>query len=141
MKQEVVLSIRGKQSYVDQEPEVIELVTEGVLEQTSDGWDLRYEESDLTGLEGVTTSFRVEPQKITLTRSGRLNSQMVFQEGVFHDSLYQVEFGALMITVCASQVKADLNLEGGTIDLVYGIEIEQNAAGEIDYHLEIKPKV
>ena len=141
MKQEVVLSIRGKQSYVDQEPEVIELVTEGVLEQTSDGWDLRYEESDLTGLEGVTTSFRVEPQKITLTRSGRLNSQMVFQEGVFHDSLYQVEFGALMITVCASQVKADLNLEGGTIDLVYGIEIEQNAAGEIDYHLQIKPKV
>lgn len=140
MKQEVMLSIQGKQSYLEQEPEVIELVTEGILEQTNDGWDLTYEESNLTGMEGVTTTFRVEPQKITLTRSGRLNSQMVFQEGVFHDSLYQVEFGALMITVCASEVKSDLSLHGGTIDLIYGIEIEQNAAGVIDYHLEIKPK-
>ncbi len=140
MKREVVLSILGKQSYLEQEPEVIELVTEGILEQTDDGWNLAYEESNLTGLEGVTTTFRVESEKITLIRSGRLNSQMVFQEGVFHDSLYEVEFGALMITVCASKVKADLSLDGGTIDLIYGIEIEQNAAGVIDYHLKITPK-
>ena len=33
----VLLSIRGKQSYLDQEPEVIELVTEGTLEQQPDG--------------------------------------------------------------------------------------------------------
>ena len=33
MKFPVVLSIEGKQSYMDQDPEVIELVTEGVMEQ------------------------------------------------------------------------------------------------------------
>ena len=140
MKREVVLSICGKQSYADQEPEVIELVTEGVLEQTVDGWNLQYQESDLTGLEGVTTTFRVEPDKITLLRTGKLDSQMVFQEGVVHESLYQVEFGALMLTVCASKVRADLSPDGGVIDLVYSIEIEQSAAGLIDYHLEIRPK-
>ena len=43
MKQEVVLSIRCRQSYADQEPEIIELVTEGVLEQTKTGWDLCYQ--------------------------------------------------------------------------------------------------
>jgi hypothetical protein len=32
MKQNVVLSICGKQYYPDQEPEVIELVTDGTLE-------------------------------------------------------------------------------------------------------------
>ena len=32
MKQNVVLSIVGRQSYLDQEPEQLELVTEGVLE-------------------------------------------------------------------------------------------------------------
>ena len=140
MKREIVLSICGKQSYGEQEPEVIELVTEGVLEQTEDGWNLQYQESDLTGLEGVITTFRVEPDRITLLRTGKLNSQMVFQEGVVHESLYQVEFGALMLTVCATKVCADLSLDGGVIDLVYSIEIEQSAAGQIDYHLEIKPK-
>ena len=140
MKKEVVLSITGKQTYMDQEPEVIELVTDGTLEQTEDGWDLTYEESDLTGLEGVTTTFRVTPDVITLDRVGKLNSQMIFQEGKFHDSLYQMSFGALMITVCASKVRSNLTENGGTIDLVYSIEIEQNAAGVIEYHLDIKPK-
>lgn len=140
MKRKVMLSIRGRQTYLDQEPDVIELVTEGTMEKQGDAWQLCYEESDLTGLEGVTTTFRIEPKIITLTRTGRLNSQMVFQEGVFHNSLYQMEFGALMITVCASRIKAELTEKGGVVDLVYGIEIEQSTAGVIDYHLEIKTK-
>ena len=140
MKQKVMLSIRGRQTYLDQEPDIIELVTEGTMEKQGDAWQLCYEESDLTGLEGVTTTFRIEPKIITLTRTGRLNSQMVFQEGVFHNSLYQMEFGALMITVCASRIKAELTEKGGVVDLVYGIEIEQSTAGVIDYHLEIKTK-
>ena len=140
MRKNVMLSIRGRQSYADQEPEVIELVTEGTLEFDGKRWNLTYEESDLTGLEGVTTTFSVEETKITLSRTGKLNSQMVFQEGVFHDSLYQMEFGALLITVCASKVSWELTERGGVIDLVYSIEIEQNAAGIIDYHLEIASK-
>ena len=137
---DVVLSLKGRQSYIDQEPDEIELVTEGVLEQQGDGWHLSYDESDLTGLAGVHTSFLIEQGKVTLTRTGKLNSQMVFQEGVSHDSLYQVDFGALMITVCPTKVDARLCINGGTIDLVYAIEIEHNAAGQVDYHLEIRPK-
>ena len=140
MKQNVVLRIRGQQNYEDQEPDVIELTTDGTLEFVDNGWDIRYEESDLTGLAGVTTSFRVEPEQIILTRTGKLNSQMIFREGVFHESLYQMELGALMITVCASRIKAELTDKGGVVDLVYGIEIEQSTAGVIDYHLEIKTK-
>lgn len=140
MKRDVVLSVRGRQTYLDQEPDVIELVTEGTLEYRNGGWDLCYEESALTGLEGVTTHFRVEPGKVILTRTGKLNSQMVFQEGVPHDSLYRMEFGALMITVCASRILVNLCEEGGMIDLIYSIEIENSAAGEIDYHLDIRAK-
>lgn len=140
MKQNVVLSICGKQNYGDQEPDVIELVTDGILEYRNDGWDITYEESDLTGLAGVTTTFRVEPKKITLTRTGRLQSQMVFQEGVFHESLYQMEFGAMLITVCASKIESDLSSSGGSVDLVYGIDIEQTAAGIVDYHLQVTCK-
>jgi len=140
MERNVVLSIRGRQTYLDQEPDVIELVTEGCLEEREFGWLLSYEESDLTGMEGVTTTFRIEPRKITLTRTGKLNSEMVFQEGVVHESLYKVEFGALMISVCASKISTELSLDGGTVDLMYSIEIEQSAAGTIDYHLEIRPK-
>ena len=125
---------------MDQEPDVIELVTEGSMEFRDGGWDISYEESDLTGLSGVTTTFRVEQGKITLSRKGNLSSEMVFQEGVNHSSLYQMEFGALMITVCATRIFAQLGEGFGMIDLVYNIDIEQSASGTVDYHLEISPK-
>lgn len=139
MKQSVMLSIRGQQSYMDQEPEVIELVTEGTLEQVKNGWEIVYKESNLTGLEGVTTSFLMEPGKIILTRTGPLKSQMVFQQGMSHESLYEMEFGALLITVCAKKIEYCISEQGGTVDLSYKIEIEQSSAGMIDYHLEIRP--
>ena len=140
MKQDVVLSIRGSQRYEGQEPEVIELVTEGTMDFSDGGWDIRYEESALTGLEGVVTTFRVEPGKIILKRTGKLNSLMVFQQGIPHDSLYQMEFGTLMITVEAKFIWFDIVTDGGTIDLTYAISIENTEAGIIDYHLDIRAK-
>ena len=65
---------------------------------------------------------------------------MVFQEGVSHDSLYASEFGALLITVCATQMNAHLDEKGGTVDLVYNIEIENTQAGYIEYHLDVQVK-
>ena len=140
MKQPVVLSIQGKQYYPGQDPEVIELVTEGTLEFFEEGWNICYEESDLTGLAGVTTTFRIQKDRVILRRSGKLRSEMVFREGVAHDSLYQMDFGALLITVCAKQIEARLGSQGGSVDLVYSIEIEHGEAGLVEYHLEIRPK-
>ena len=140
MKNNVVLSIRGRQTYAGQEPEIIELVTEGTMIFRNGGWDISYEESALTGLEGVTTTFRVEPGKVMLTRTGKLQSQMIFEEGVPHETLYQMSFGTLMMTVKATFVFFDLVEDGGTIDLSYNLDIENTEAGIIDYHLDIRAK-
>ena len=140
MSHRVMLSLCGRQEYPGQEPDVIELVTEGDMVCRDGGWDITYQESELTGLAGVETTFRVEPGLVILTRTGKLHSQMVFQQGVPHESLYQMEFGALMITVCAKQVLFDMTPDGGFIDLIYEIEIENTAAGLIEYHLDIRAK-
>ena len=140
MKRKVLLSITGKQSYRDQEPEVIELVTEGTMEFRANGWDISYEETELTGLAGVTTTFRVERGRVILERTGNLRSTMVFEKGVPHESLYQMPFGTMMLTVCAQYLFFDITPEGGMIDLVYHIDIENSACGTVDYHLDIRAK-
>ena len=140
MSTPVILSIQGRQSYAGQDPEVIRLDTEGTMEFRDGGWDITYEESELTGLAGVTTTFRVEPGKVSLVRTGKLSSTMIFQEGIAHDSLYKMEFGALMITVKATRLFYDIMEDGGCIDLVYHIVIEDTEAGEVDYHLDIRAK-
>ena len=136
----VVLSITGRQTYGNQPPETNDLVTEGTMTYRDGGWDISYEESELTGMEGVTTLFRVEPGVVTLSRVGKLNSTMIFRERVPHDSLYQMEFGTLLLTINATRVYYDIVPDGGTIDLVYEICIENTEAGVIDYHLDIRAK-
>ena len=138
MKTQVLLSICGRQSYMGQDPDIIELVTEGTLEKKADGWEIVYNETSLTGMEGVQTSFYIKDDEIVLTRTGKLNSQMVFRTGVRHESLYQMEFGALLLSVCAISISWDIRDDSGAVDLVYSIEIENNAAGTIEYHLNIK---
>ena len=135
----VMLSIRGVQNYQDAEPDVIELTTEGTMEKQKEVWEITYEESDLTGLAGTTTAFRVGPRGVVLKRTGKLENQMIFKEGRRHESLYQIDIGALMIAVKATKVQSAVNEQGGTVDIHYQIEIEDTAMGTVEYHLDIQP--
>ena len=135
----VMLHIRGIQRYRDQDPDVIELTTEGTLEKQKEVWEISYEESDLTGLAGVTTTFRVGPRGVILKRTGKIQNQMIFMEGRRHESLYQIDIGALMIAVKATKVQHQLSQQGGTVDIHYNIEIEDTTAGTVEYHLDIDP--
>ena len=116
----------------------MELVTEGTMEFADGGWNISYQESELTGLQGVTTTFRVEADGVTLTRTGELRSTMKFAVGESHDSLYQMPFGALMLTVKTRHLFFDILPEGGCIDIVYDVEIEKAETGCVDYHLDIR---
>ena len=141
MKQPVILSLHSVQRYEDQEPEELELVTEGLMEFRDGGWDISYVETELTGLEGVTTTFRVEKDQLTLCRTGQLQSEMVFRLGYSHDSLYQMPFGALMMTVQTTSLFYDIVPDGGSIDLCYQVSIENTQAGQIEYHMDIRRPV
>ena len=137
----VVLTITGSQRFGTDEPEKTSLVTEGTLEREGDILLLSYEESELTGMEGTTTVFRVEPARITLQRSGTLESQMVFSEGIEDRSLYDMGFGALMISVCADSIRSEMDETGGTLDVSYAVAIEQAAAGTVKYRITARPKI
>ena len=90
---DVIISIRGTQhSYQPGEesegPESVELVTDGRYEYGRESSYFTYRESELTGMEGTVTTFRMEDGLVTLTREGAVNSQMLFQKGRKHVFLY-----------------------------------------------------
>lgn len=138
MSYSVLLSICGRQSYMDQDPDVIEFTTEGQLKRIDDGWEIVYAESSLTGMEGVTTCLCIKSDCMILSRSGKLNSQMIFRLGQVHESLYRLDFGALLLSVCATDISWKIDEQGGVVDLKYKIEIEHGSAGTVDYHMDIK---
>ena len=113
----VLLSIRGEQYFDDIDPDATELMTEGTMALTEDGIVLSYEESELTGMEGTTTTFEVKGPRVTLTRSGAVNSQMVFEEGRQHTSLYETPFGELSVDIQTSELKHNLSERGGLMEI------------------------
>lgn len=140
MKNDVLLTIVGIQNYQGEEPETVRLVTEGTMEITPEAILLSYEESELTGLPGTRTDFCVEPNRVTLTRTGGLESRMVFVPGREDRSLYDTGCGALMLAVRTETLQSDLGEQGGTLRVVYGITIEEETAGRIEYQVEVRLK-
>ena len=138
MEKDVVISIKGMQQYEDADPDTIELVTEGRLQKEGESYTLSYQESEVTGLEGTLTTIQVEGEQVTLMRMGEFNAQMVFQEGRRHLSMYNTPYGAMAIGVNTRRLLADLNDQGGDIEIDYAIEIDHAIAGRNIFQIKVK---
>lgn len=128
----VMLRIRTEQRVPGEDPEIMELQSEGTLAQYDDRTELTYVESAVTGLEGVTTTFVLYEDRVVLIRDGeKLKNTMVFQVGKKTDSLYDVGFGALLITVTAQRTEMDLVI--GKFSVEYTVEVEHTYMGTNTY--------
>ena len=141
MDKSVIISIKGRQSYENVEDETIELVTEGLLAKEGEGaYTLSYQESELTGLEGTLTTFQIEDGRITLMRHGEVNSQMVFEEGRRHLSMYNTHYGAMAVGIKTHSMDCRMDDHGGSIEINYAIEIEHAVAGQNLFQIQVREK-
>ena len=117
---------------MEQEVRVTLVANAGVL--------LEYQETELTGMEGTTTTFDVNGSKVTLTRTGAVNSQMVFEEGRQHTSLYETPFGELTVDIQTSRLRHNLSERGGVMDIKYSIAVEHTVTGRNCFKIRVKRK-
>ena len=136
----VMLSIRGEQYFDGIDPDAQELMTEGTMTLTEDGMVLAYQETALTGMEGTTTSFQIQGPQVILTRSGTVNSQMVFEEGRQHTSLYETPFGELSVDIQTSVLKHNLTERGGLMEIKYSIAVEHTVTGRNCFKIRVRRK-
>ena len=136
----VMLSIRGEQYFDGIDPDATELMTEGTMTLTENGMVLAYEETALTGMEGTTTTFEVCGPRVILTRSGTVNSQMVFEEGRQHTSLYETPFGELSVDIQTSVLKHNLTERGGLMEIKYSIAVEHTVTGRNCFKIRVRRK-
>lgn len=136
----VVLSVKGEQYYDDADPDETELMTEGTMTLRPDAILLSYQESELTGMEGTTTTFVVEGGRVTLRRSGTVNSQMIFEEGKQHTSLYETPFGELTVDIQTSRLAHNLTERGGVMEIKYSIAVEHTVTGRNCFKIRVRVK-
>lgn len=138
MSDNVIISIRGGQLYEGQEPDSVELVTAGTMQREDDGYTIAYQETELTGLEGTTTKLRIEGGKVTLLREGSVNSQMIFEVGRKHLSMYETPYGSLAVGIDTQRMKNTVGDAGGDLEIDYAIEIDNLLAGKSLFRLSVK---
>ena len=138
MEKNVVISIKGKQQYVNMDSDTIELVTEGRLQKNAAGYAVIYQETELTGLEGTTTIIQVCGDQVTMMRAGEVNTQMVFCLGQRHFSVYHTPYGDISVTVNARHVMVDLDDQGGDVELDYDIEVDHTLAGRNVFQIHVE---
>ena len=136
----VLLTIRGEQYFDGTDPDATELMTEGTMTVTPEGISFSYEESALTGMEGTTTTFEVREPQVILTRSGAVNSQMIFEEGRQHTSLYETPFGELTVDIQTSRLRHNLTEQGGLMDLRYSISVDHSVTGRNAFKIRVRRK-
>ena len=139
MTDNVIISIKGRQLYAESSPDEVELVTAGTLKRDgAGGYIVSYAETELTGLEGTTTRLHVDGGRVTLLREGNVNSQMVFEEGRRHLSMYETPYGALSIGVNTRRMRSTLGEAGGDLEIDYAIEIDNLIAGQNLFRMNVR---
>ena len=138
MEKEVIISIKGMQKYENAEPDTIELVTGGRLERDGESFTLSYQESAVTGMDGTLTTFQIEPERVTLLRLGQFNSEMVFELGRRHLSMYDTPYGALAMGVNTRELSCGLDRQGGALHIVYDLEVDHALAGRNTFDIQVR---
>ncbi len=139
-KEKVMIHIKGFQNYEAADKDDIGLITEGTLTATPFGWELAYQESELTGMEGTLTTFLIEKERVTLLRTGTVCTQMVFERNRRHHSMYNTPYGSLEVSIVTSLMEVSMGENGGIMNIDYAIELDHAMMGQNSFRITVKKK-
>lgn len=137
MRKKAVISLR---SFNDLDvDDVIEVVTPGEFLVTDNGFKAIYEETELSGMNGTTTTLTMLDDMLVLEREGNISAKMDFKKGETSVSLYNTPYGVLDLQIHTEDLDVNINENGGDITAKYSMEL----AGQppITTKLAVKVKV
>ena len=135
MQYDVTITVRGEQEYEDMGRDHTDLTADGVLADTPEGWTLSYEEQE------TRTVFTIGTQRVVLRRSGTLKSEMVFEVGKTHTTVYKLSFGTLPMAVSTDSIRQKLSERGGILEIRYRITVGEQVRSKNICKVQVKRKV
>jgi uncharacterized beta-barrel protein YwiB (DUF1934 family) len=134
---DIMLRIIGRQINRKNEVEEdsVEFMTEGKLYKKNDSTYIVYEETEMSGLEGVTTTLRIDNVSgdIRMKRYGNgviLDTVMEFKKGRRFSSLYDTPYGSVPMEVLTNKIVNDLKPDEGKGNLFIDYEISLKGLSE-----------
>ncbi len=119
MGKEVLVTVKSTLNHEWGDTDNMEFITLGSMFFKNNSIYLMYNESEISGMEGTTTTLKAEPKRVTLNRMGMAELKHVFEEGIHNEANYITPYGTMISKVLPSKVEVDLTEIGGSINLEY----------------------
>ncbi len=136
---DVMITVKSLQR-IDDEVNETEIITEGTLEAITDGYELRYVESDATGYEGANTLLKISENKFELLRTGSVEGELIIELDKKNFCHYGTPYGELIVGVQAKYVKNNLSIFGGKAEAGYVMDMNSVLVGNYELTVDVKPR-
>ena len=120
----VLVSVKSVQRDMDGKDTVVELISSGTSHEKGNAQYVRYEESSVTGLDGVKTTIKIHDDSIVLLRTGAVNMRHQYVRGEERESVYETPYGDLHMAVNTHELTVDFHEGVGHVHLGYDISVE-----------------
>jgi uncharacterized beta-barrel protein YwiB (DUF1934 family) len=136
MKKKAIITVDS--TVLNDEEDLIGVVTPGDFYKIEDGFKVEYEETKLSGMEGTKTTIIIRDKSFDLIREGTTETKMEFQNNVRTVSMYKTPYGILDVSIHTKKLDINVNEEGGDINTIYMLEIGGQAAMKTNLAINIK---
>ncbi|ERI94840.1 hypothetical protein HMPREF1982_00765 [Clostridiales bacterium oral taxon 876 str. F0540] len=121
MRKKAIISVTSKQTGSDDS--VIEVVTPGEFYKEGNSYFAVYNETELSGMEGTTTTLKVDPDSFILSREGTTATEMKFKKYNSDLILYNTPYGVMEMKVETKDLAINLDENGGDVAIKYNLTI------------------
>ena len=117
-----------------------ELTTAGEFEVTESGCKVVYSETDEELDKCVTTLDVDGATKISMTRAGKYNTEMVIEKDRRHTCFYRTPYGEFIMGIFAKKISNEMTGNGGILNFSYTIDFNNTPASENELTVVVTPK-
>ena len=120
------------------ESDAIEVITPGKFIIKDNSYEVVYEESEISGMKGTTTTLKIEEERFILERVGTTCTTMEFKIGEMGLSLYNTPYGMLHLHIDTKILDINVDENGGFIYAKYLLGAEGQPPIATDIKVRIK---
>lgn len=139
MDNNVLISIKTYQDIDNVQEEPIELQTPGKFGVINNKYYIVYEESDMTGFSDTTTTLKVWEDNVTVTRKGRFNMKLSYENGKKNLCLYPTPYGEIAASIQTFDVDFSFNEKGGKLRVDYTIDADNENFCKNSLNVRVEP--
>lgn len=134
---DVLINIKGTQSN-DTDSDIIEFTTLGKLAERDGKYMLTYEENKTIEGSTVKTTLKADENRITMNRSGAIESKMIIESGKRNKCFYSIPQGEIVIGIFGEYIKNDLKQDGGELKMSYTVDIDNGLISRNTIEISVK---